>query len=176
MEDIMEDAAHWNEIVKQVSQLGREEKKELLKQLTTSSKKQKIGKGGKIASGRYSLEELESFSAEELSKSEPTLLEINGTRKHVHNWTSLVLAFVTQLSIDGFLHDSALPIKIRGRSEKYFISREPVQPFGRKADFRKVGESLYVDVKYNAYSHINNLISALESIMIKGVYKVFITL
>ena len=102
MEDIMEGAAHWNEIVKQVSQLGREEKKELLKQLTTSSKKQKIGKGGKIASGRYSLEELESFSAEELSKSEPTLLEINGTRKHVHNWTSLVLAFVTQLSIDGF--------------------------------------------------------------------------
>lgn len=80
----------------------------------------------------------------------------------VDDWADLDQMVVSWLVREGHLKKAHLPIKNYARRKKYFIDAMP-HPYG---DWHKVGD-FYVDTKYNAQSHINNLLSTLEHIGLK---------
>lgn len=78
---------------------------------------------------------------------------------NVSDWAGLDRKFVIWLVREGHLTESNLPIKNYAGRGKFFIDSRP-HPYG---EWRRVG-AFHVDTKYNAQSHIWNLLSTLEQI------------
>ena len=82
----------------------------------------------------------------------------------IDDWTDLDKQLVTWLSREGHLTSAKLPIHNHAHRGKYFINDKP-QHSEPHFDglWHKVG-NFYVDTKYNAQAHINNLLSTLEQL------------
>jgi len=82
----------------------------------------------------------------------------------VDDWASLDKQLVVWLSREGYLTKANLPIRNHAKRGKYFINdkAQHSRP-GFDGDWHKVGD-FYVDTKYNAQSHIKNLLSTLEQL------------
>lgn len=82
----------------------------------------------------------------------------------VDDWADLDRQLVAWLVRQGYLTRSKVPIHNHAQRGKYFINDNPrhSQP-NFDGDWHKVGH-FYVDTKYNAQSHISNLLSALEQL------------
>jgi len=82
----------------------------------------------------------------------------------VDDWADLDRQLVIWLSREGHLTKAKLPIHNHARRGKYFINDKPQHSRPDfDGDWHKVGD-FYVDTKYNAQSHIKNLLSTLEQI------------
>jgi hypothetical protein len=85
----------------------------------------------------------------------------------VDNWADLDRQLVTWLAREGHLTKDKLPIHNHAKRGKYFINSAPQHSTTAfDGDWNKVGE-FYVDSKYNAQSHIKNLISALQQLGVR---------
>lgn len=85
----------------------------------------------------------------------------------VDDWADLDKQLVAWLTREGHLTKSKLPIKNYARRGKYFINDAPHHDGADfDSDWHRVGE-FYVDTKYNAQSHIKNLLSTLEQLGIR---------
>ncbi len=85
----------------------------------------------------------------------------------VHNWADLDKQLVVWLAREGHLTKNKLPIQNHAGHGKYFIN--DARRHGRsgfKSDWQRVGE-FYVDTKYNAQSHIKNLLTTLEQLGVR---------
>lgn len=85
----------------------------------------------------------------------------------VNDWADLDRQLVAWLSREGYLTKANLPIENHAKRGKYFINAEPrhSRP-GLDGDWHKVGE-FWVDTKYNAKSHVKNLLSTLEQLGVR---------
>jgi len=85
----------------------------------------------------------------------------------VEDWADLDRPFVSWLCREGRLTKANLPIHNHAKRGKYFINAKPVhssQSFD--GDWHRVGD-FFVDTKYNAQSHVNNLLSTLEQLGVR---------
>lgn len=82
----------------------------------------------------------------------------------VDDWADLDRQFVAWLSREGHLTRAKLPIHNHAQRGKYFINDKPQHSrLDFDGNWHKVGD-FYVDTKYNAQSHVKNLLSTLEQI------------
>jgi hypothetical protein len=85
----------------------------------------------------------------------------------VDDWTDLDKVLVGWLAREGFLTKAKLPVKNHAGRGKYFINSKPEHSSPSfDGVWHQVGE-FYVDTKYNAESHIKNLLSALEQLGVR---------
>ncbi|MDE2586324.1 MAG: hypothetical protein KGN39_13080 [Betaproteobacteria bacterium] len=85
----------------------------------------------------------------------------------VDDWADLDKQLVAWLAREGHLTKGKLPIHNHAGRGKYFINDKPQHSrpdFG--GDWHKVGD-FYVDTKYNAQSHIKNLLATLEQLSLR---------
>jgi hypothetical protein len=82
----------------------------------------------------------------------------------LEDWAALDRQFVAWLSKEGHLNQAKLPIHNHAKRGKYFINSKPQhsQP-SFDGDWYQVGE-FWVDTKYNARAHIQNLLGTLEQL------------
>jgi hypothetical protein len=82
----------------------------------------------------------------------------------VEDWADLDRQLVAWLSREGHLTKANLPIHNHAKRGKYFINGQPQHSTPDfDGDWHRVGD-FYVDTKYNAQSHIRNLLSTLEQL------------
>lgn len=82
----------------------------------------------------------------------------------VEDWADLDRRLVAWLSREGHLTKASLPIHNHAKRGKYFINDQPQHSTPDfDGDWHQVGD-FYVDTKYNAQSHIRNLLSTLEQL------------
>jgi hypothetical protein len=82
----------------------------------------------------------------------------------VADWADLDKRLVAWLAREGHLANANLPIHNYAKRGKYFINdkaRHSQPNFG--GNWQRVGH-FYVDTKYNATSHVKNLLSTLEQL------------
>jgi hypothetical protein len=110
----------------------------------------------------YSLDDIKKV---DLGKdTRPVLMEINGDRFEVGDWTDLCIKFVEWLIMKGLLKKSKVPILNHAKRDKYFINTERKHYFEeRDALWKSVGD-YYVDTKYNADAHVKNLQTTLTEL------------
>lgn len=97
----------------------------------------------------------------------PEVLSIEGESMLVRDWADLCEKFVCWLVRNDYLRSQKLPIYNHGGRDKYFINTKPEHLDSRKdGNWRKV-EGFYVDIKYNAKQHMQNLISTLEQLRLE---------
>ena len=86
----------------------------------------------------------------------------------VDDWATLDRQLVAWLSREGHLSVVRLPIHNHAKRGKYFINDKPQHSRPDfDGDWHKVGD-YFVDTKYNAQSHIKNLLSALEQLDVRN--------
>lgn len=82
----------------------------------------------------------------------------------VENWADLDKQLVSWLVREGHLTKAKLPIHNYAYRGKYFINDKPQHKEARfDGLWHQVGD-FYVDTKYNAQAHINNLLSTLKQL------------
>jgi len=85
----------------------------------------------------------------------------------VHNWADLDKQLVVWLAREGHLTKNKLPIQNHAGHGKYFIN--DARRHGRPdfdGNWQRVGD-FYVDTKYNAQSHIKNLLATLQQLGVR---------
>lgn len=94
----------------------------------------------------------------------PYKFHADGIDISVQDWTELSIVFVKWLIQKGYLKVEKLPVHNHARRGKYFINSKPQHQLQEKdACWQSVGP-YYVDTKYNAQSHVNNLLSTLKQL------------
>jgi len=85
----------------------------------------------------------------------------------VRDWADLDQLLVEWLVREGHLTKSKLPIHDHAGRGKYFINNTPHHgKSGAKGNWHNVRD-FYVDTKYNAKSHIKNLLTTLEQLGVR---------
>ena len=85
----------------------------------------------------------------------------------VEDWADLARRVVAWLAHEGYLTKAKLPIRNHASRGKFFINDKPTHSTPNfDGDWHKVGD-FYVDTKYNAKSHIKNLLSALDQLGVR---------
>ncbi|GAI77652.1 unnamed protein product, partial [marine sediment metagenome] len=158
--------------------ISEEEAKEFAQQSTQkNAKKEKFPTKGKIISPQikdmdkfpsdatYNLDSLLSMN---ITSSKPSKIVINTKEYDTKDWTGLCKKFVLFLLEDNYLTESNLPIYTYSGKDKYFIAKEAKHENPeRDGKWVKVG-NLFIDVKYNASSHVKNILKTLDSLNIKN--------
>ncbi len=116
----------------------------------------------------YSLRDLTNMDLGKNTR--PNLLEIEGRKIRINNWTDLCIEFVTWLENNNKLTDSDIPLLSHSsREEKYFINCEPKHRNPAKdGQWKKVGP-YFVDTKYNAEAHFRNINNTLEALNLRNI-------
>lgn len=124
-------------------------------------------------SEKYSLNQLENMSPQDLVKSRPRVIWINQAPAEVKNWKEASLAFVRALVKEGHLTKERLPFYPNPRSAKAFVSPFPAQPNGKSDGlFEKAADNFYVDIKHNAKYHVLNMLRSLRALGLLGKWEV----
>ncbi len=85
-----------------------------------------------------------------------------GSEIRVSTWTELCWAFVSWLIQQEYLNKAKLPVPNHANEGKYFINSEPChEDLEKNASWLRIGD-FYVDTKYNARAHIENIIFTLR--------------
>jgi hypothetical protein len=111
---------------------------------------------------------LDSLMNMNIISSKPSKIVINTKEYDTKNWTDLCIKFVLFLIENNYLTESNLPIYTYSENKKYFINKEAKHENPeRDGKWVKVG-NLFIDVKYNANSHVKNILKTLNSLNIKN--------
>jgi len=111
---------------------------------------------------------LDSLMNMNIISSKPSKIVINTREYDTKNWTDLCIKFVLFLIENNYLTESNLPIYTYSENKKYFINKEAKHENPeRDGKWVKVG-NLFIDVKYNANSHVKNILKTLNSLNIKN--------
>jgi len=94
----------------------------------------------------------------------PYRFHADGIDITVQDWTELSMAFVRWLIEKGHLKPDMLPVHNHAKRGKYFINSKPQHKIQEKDACWKLIGSYYVDTKYNADSHIKNILAALKQL------------
>jgi len=111
---------------------------------------------------------LDSLLSMNITSSKPSKIVINAKEYDTKDWTDLCKKFVLFLIEDNYLTESNLPIYTYSEKDKYFITKEAKHENPkRNGKWVKVG-NLFIDVKYNASSHVKNILKTLDSLNIQN--------
>lgn len=111
---------------------------------------------------------LDSLLSIDITSSRPSKIVINTKEYDTKDWTDLCKKFVLFLIEDNYLTESNLPIYTYSGKDKYFIAKEAKHENPeRDGKWVKVG-NLFIDVKYNASSHVKNVLKTLDSLNIQN--------
>ena len=130
------------------------------------SKGSKNDSKDKFSSGAtYNLDSLLNMN---ITSSKPFKIIINTKEYDTKDWTDLCKKFVLFLIEVNYLTESNLPIYTHSGKDKYFIAKEAKHENPeRDGKWVKIG-NLFIDVKYNASSHVKNILKTLDSLNIKN--------
>lgn len=104
----------------------------------------------------------------DVTNSKPSKIVINTKEYDTKDWTDLCKKFVLFLIENNYLTESNLPIYTHSGKDKYFITKEAKHENPeRDGKWVKVG-ILFIDVKYNASSHVKNILKTLDSLNIQN--------
>ncbi len=158
---------------KEIEALPDASRLQLLQKLTKLKAETEFQKHARSFSmQRTSLAELKGFHQDELKGIKPTALIINGQRTPVKDWTEATEVFVKLLLANGDLSCKNLPLIVSERGSKAYINSTDTQLDGKDALFKKIGEGIYVDTKYNALGHVKNMSNALKILAVGGKYTI----
>ena len=122
--------------------------------------------------GEFKLKTLSEYG-NELSKTQPTGMYIENEKIYVKSWTDVTMFFVEYLITNGDLKQENLPFCLwRSRLSKEFINKTGKPSSGSDGYFKKVKDGFFVDTKYNAKSHILNMIATLDKLSITNKYSI----
>lgn len=124
----------------------------------------------------YSIDELLTFGVSDMSSTKPIAYSVNGVEKRADSWASLTENIIESLFVNRDFSKDDLPITVPGRSQKEYINASGEPAIGTDGKFNKVVDGVYVDIKYNAWSHIKNLKFILENLGVYGKYNLKISL
>lgn len=111
---------------------------------------------------------LDSLLSIDITSSKPSKIVIDTKEYDTKDWTDLCKKFVLFLIEDNYLTESNLPIYTYSGKDKYFISKEAKHKNPeRNGKWVKVG-NLFIDVKYNASSHVKNILNTLDFLNIQN--------
>jgi len=111
---------------------------------------------------------LDSLLNMNITSSKPSKIIINTKEYDTKDWTDLCKKFVLFLIEVNYLTESNLPIYTYSGKDKYFIAKEAKHENPeRDGKWVKVG-NLFIDVKYNASSHVKNILKTLDSLNIQN--------
>ena len=96
-------------------------------------------------------------------KAKPTRLRINQDEYEVKNWAQADEAFVNWLMDNGILKRSDLPI-YSGKKKYYINNTDQHSTPELDGSWKQVNHGFWIDVKYNAQRHIENMFQALEQL------------
>jgi hypothetical protein len=120
-----------------------------------------------VPNKEYTLDALQKMSLSRDTR--PSKLIIEGRQYSVRNWTDLCEDFVSWLIDNGYLSLSNMPMYNHAERDKYFINVEPEhQKHGKTAQWVKVG-SFFVDTKYSAEAHKENIIHTLAVLDLRSI-------
>jgi hypothetical protein len=120
-----------------------------------------------VPNKEYTLDALQKMSLGRDTR--PSKLIIEGRQYSVRTWTDLCEDFVSWLIDNGYLSLSNIPMYNHTERDKYFINVEPEhQKRGKTAQWVKVG-SFFVDTKYNAEAHKENIIHTLAVLDLRSI-------
>ena len=125
-----------------------------------------------ILKGFRNISELSNMGGT-LVRKKPKRLKINEEEFEVSSWVEADLKFITYLVRKGILTERDLPI--HASDKKYFvnsIAQHSSPDFNGK--WEQVEDKFWVDVKYNAPSHIRNMLNTLEKLGVKDEVKVLL--
>ena len=125
-----------------------------------------------ILKGFRNISELSNMGGT-LVRKKPKRLKINEEEFEVGSWAEADLKFITYLVRKGILTERDLPI--HASDKKYFvnsIAQHSSPDFNGK--WEQVEDKFWVDVKYNAPSHIRNMLNTLEKLGVKDEVKVLL--
>lgn len=166
------------EIKRQLKQLSKTDREELLNELKDFESGISLSQGNvtdsSLCGKSLSLEELVRFGHADLAR-KPKSITVNGQSQLIRNWDEAPIFLVQQLLINGDLSSRDLPLIPTDRSTKAFVNHSDEQLNGRDSKFKKVGDGIYVDTKYNKMQHVKNMYNALKKLAILGKYDVSIT-
>ena len=98
---------------------------------------------------------------------QPRVFFDRALRIEIDDWTDLDKQLVGWLAREGHLTKDKLPVHNHAHLGKYFINDKPQHSQAHfDGHWHRVGD-YYVDTKYNAPSHIKNLLSALEQLGVR---------
>lgn len=116
-------------------------------------------------SKKYPLIQLMNRKPVDLLKSKPRRLWINNVSLEVKSWKEVDIYFVKTLISQNLLQKKDLPFYPNSASGKAFINSVPHHPIRKyEGNFVKVEDGFYVDYKYNAPKHIQNIGRTLEKL------------
>jgi hypothetical protein len=105
---------------------------------------------------KYSLYELNN---RDLTKTKPDYIYLGNAIIKTSNWADLCVKTLSHLNELGLLTHRHLPIFNHAGNNKYFVNTSPEHKIDKKDGlWKKIADSIFVDVKYNANIHIKNLI------------------
>lgn len=106
----------------------------------------------------FTLRELDSRAT---TFRKPAVLLIGDDRYRVGSWVDFTMRIVSWLIRNGHIHASDLPVFNYTGRNKYFMNTKPRHEQLHDAIWKEV-EGMYVDVKYNSWAHIKNVIFLLD--------------
>jgi hypothetical protein len=92
----------------------------------------------------------------------PLFLHVDGLDIPVDNWTHLCQVFVRWLIQKGHLRPEKVPVPNHANRGKYFINTKPQHKTQEKDGLWQSVEPFHIDTKYNADSHVRNILYTLR--------------
>ena len=106
---------------------------------------------------------LSALQQRDLTKIKPISITIENQKIIVNSWVDACVKLVDWLIRHNYLTANNLPIPIAAGNDKFFINNKPSHSNERfDGTWKEVGNNIFVDVKYNANTHVSNFVSALE--------------
>ncbi|PWN06475.1 hypothetical protein [Rhodohalobacter mucosus] len=136
---------------------------EIIKTNPINSSRRKVSNqgGDKDTTSEHVAIEVLYKHADRLFKSKPASVRIDENEFEVNSWTEFDEAVIRWFLENGLLNQSMLPID--ATSNKYFINSKPRHKLETyDGQWNKVEEGIYFDSKYNAPSHIRNILNLTE--------------
>jgi len=129
---------------------------------TVNHNENKIDGNRRPGNGYVSIEVLHA-RGDQLVKSKPASILINETKYEVNSWTEFDGIVIKWFLDNGLLNRSMLPIF--ATNNKYFINSKPKHKIeSYDGQWNKVDEGIYFDSKYNAPSHIRNVLNLTDQL------------
>ena len=107
---------------------------------------------------------LKQLINQDLRRTKPSRLILDGHEIHVKNWASVSTSFVRWLIDQGRLNRGALPIRTFAMGDRYYINSHPVHQNPKLGGVWNAVKGFHVDVNFSAMDHIRNVKCTLEQL------------
>ncbi len=108
---------------------------------------------------------LQQLMNQDLRRTKPSALLLDGQEIHVKNWAGVSTSFVRWLIEHGQLERRHLPIRTFALGDRYYINTHPVHQNPKLGGvWNEVKGGFHVDVNFSAKDHVRNVKSTLEQL------------